>query len=150
MAQRHRVGLGLPISRKFIELHHGRMGVDSMLGQGTSFWFTLPASPDLGAHALEVSSTSNPYITRLGASERIVVVVHEDPYVVTLLQRYLEGYRLVGAPSMAEGLVLAEQIKALAIVTDATTDRSGATGGLPGHSLPTSQPPANRNCAGRG
>ena len=35
-------GLGLPISKRLVELHGGQMGVESTSGTGTSFWFTLP------------------------------------------------------------------------------------------------------------
>lgn len=39
-------GLGLSIVRGILELHHARYGVESKLGEGSTFWFELPpASP---------------------------------------------------------------------------------------------------------
>lgn len=35
-------GLGLPLSRRFIELHGGRLWMESVSGEGSTFWFTLP------------------------------------------------------------------------------------------------------------
>jgi hypothetical protein len=46
-------GLGLAITKRLIEIHDSRIAVDSMPGQGSTFWFTITfnkANPTLTAN----------------------------------------------------------------------------------------------------
>jgi signal transduction histidine kinase len=36
-------GLGLALCKKFVEMHGGTIGADSIFGRGAAFWFLLPA-----------------------------------------------------------------------------------------------------------
>jgi signal transduction histidine kinase/CheY-like chemotaxis protein len=114
-------GLGLPISKKFIELHHGVMGVESEIGRGTTFWFTLPCALHTTSRLQHTTTQRWAPRVHLGASERIIVVTHADPQVAPLLRRHLDGYQIVGFADAAEGASFAETMQAIALVTDAAT-----------------------------
>ena len=50
-------GLGLTISRQFVELHGGKMWLESQLGKGTTFFFSLPLAPSLNEAELFPNQT---------------------------------------------------------------------------------------------
>ncbi|MGH2461361.1 MAG: ATP-binding protein, partial [Chloroflexota bacterium] len=94
-------GLGLAVSKQFVELHGGSIWVESQVGQGTVFHFTLPHRDNVVA----VASSGDWLIwdqrmaaRRAPAPE--VRVVSTDPGAARVFERYLDGYRVSGYPCL--------------------------------------------------
>lgn len=89
-------GLGLPISRHFIEMHKGQIWVDSKPGQGSTFSFAIPLTSDTKApDTIEsLPSTTN----GKDGQGHLVIAIDDDSGVITLYKRFLKklNYKVVG------------------------------------------------------
>ncbi|WP_321417893.1 response regulator [uncultured Methanomethylovorans sp.] len=134
-------GLGLSLVKRFVEMHKGKIWVESELGTGTTFIFEMPLKPDLNENGTtnidhlpaQVSTKSAVQIPESRKSvsqmieslpskvqEPLILVVEDDDSSRELLEVTLksEGYRVASAKNGKEALKLAEKMKPFAITLD--------------------------------
>jgi PAS domain S-box-containing protein len=114
-------GLGLSISRRLAQLLGGDITVQSVVGAGSTFTFTLPLRDDSTTTAINLDVIPlPPERPDPRAPDKIILAIDDDPDVVYLLQENLaeSGYSVIGATSGKEGLERARVLRPFAITLD--------------------------------
>jgi len=103
-------GLGLTLCRRIVALLGGAMWLETELGVGSTFGFTVPLGPTVEAARTPDAATDLP----------IVVVVDDDRASLDLMSAYLDGLavQVVLARDGLEGLELARALTPAAVVLD--------------------------------
>lgn len=84
-------GLGLTLSRRLVELLGGRMWLESEVGRGSTFGFSLPAR--------EAGEVGRPDAGKVSQTCGEVVVIEDDRPSLDLLSAYLSGAALKVTPA---------------------------------------------------
>ena len=126
LAKKHEgTGLGLAISKRLVEQHGGEMSVETEVGKGSTFSFTMPlaaAKEEKSDHPAPSIVPSLPLVRRekRGAPSPLILVVEDDQANARLLRKHLEGegYTIVAAANAAQALDAARQRHPGAILLD--------------------------------
>lgn len=115
-------GLGLTLSKRILELHEGRIWVESEIGEGSTFGFALPAgSGEPALMSVPQVGLDSGFPTELAPGPGpTVVVVEDDRRSFDLLRVYLEaaGARVVSARDGEEGLDTVRRLSPAGVILD--------------------------------
>ncbi len=112
-------GLGLALSKGLTEAIGGTLGVDSVVGQGSTFWIELPVAEQTKS----LSSRARPSLVRQAKATPTVTVLYieDDLANVQLVERLLHqrpSIRLITALQGVLGVELAQQYEPSLILLD--------------------------------
>ena len=124
-------GLGLSVSKHFVELHRGRMWLESEPGRGATFYFRLPIEAAISTATDGMMRWFSPYSTFVErthipslpatANRPRLIVVEEGNALSRLLARYLDNAELAPVTSAEEALEAIEAFPAQALLVNAAS-----------------------------
>ncbi len=108
-------GIGLSIVKSVVDLHHGRISIDSELGQGTTFNIVLPLTQEMAAENTapkpEDTAAETPAAVAEAPLEKPTMLIVDDneEMLTFLVTTFMDSYEVIPARDGTEALKLLEE-----------------------------------------
>jgi len=108
-------GLGVPLSKRLIELHNGRMWLESDPGKGSTFYFTLPIQGGIWVGGELLNNHGGP-IPLMG--RKSVLIEEPDITLLHMVRRHLSHCDVIEIGNRGNLPNLIEQYQPAALIVD--------------------------------
>jgi PAS domain S-box-containing protein len=100
-------GLGLSICQRLVGMHNGRIGIRSVVGQGSTFYFTIP-------------QFHQPTIETVPGDGKVILCIDDDQQIISLYDRYLkpQGYQVIAVTHANTAKDAIKRLKPYAVTLD--------------------------------
>ena len=112
------MGIGLAITRRLVRAMDGKIGFESVVGEGSKFWIDLPVAEEIGTTKARV-----PWMPFVIMGDRRCKVLYIEDKIpnVELVRSIIEDFndtQFIDAQTVEDGVTIARSVKPDLVITD--------------------------------